>query len=68
MRLARMTTVIILILFLAPLIPSPEPNYTLSETYEISARDSSVVISELFISPNQLASNESSDNIYGAVD
>ena len=41
---------------------------SLRETYEVSARDSSVVISEVFISPNQLASNETSDNMYGAID
>ncbi len=68
MRLARMTTVLILILFLAPLIPSPDTSTSLRETYEVSARDSSVVISEVFISPNQLASNETSDNMYGAID
>ena len=32
------------------------------------ARDANIVISELFVSPNNLVANETSDNVYGSVD
>ena len=35
---------------------------------ETSGRAANVVISELFISPNNLVANETNSNIYGAVD
>ena len=68
MRLNRLTTLLVLILFLAPLIPSNPAAHDLSEVSEVSARDSDIVVSELFRSPNSLQSNGTSDNIYDAVD
>ena len=32
------------------------------------ARDANIVIAELFVSPNNLVANETSDNVYGSVD
>ena len=68
MRLNRLTTVLVLILFLAPFVPSSPAPYELSEISEVSARDSDIVVSEIFRSPNRLQSNATSNNIYNAVD
>ncbi|MBT5595458.1 MAG: amidohydrolase family protein, partial [Euryarchaeota archaeon] len=68
MRLNRLTTFLVLILFLAPLIPSSPPAHDLNEVSEVSARDSDLVVSEIFRSPNSLQSNATSNNIYNAVD
>ncbi len=40
----------------------------LSESKQASGRAANVVISELFISPNDLVANETESNLYGAVD
>ena len=40
----------------------------LNNSNEANGRAANVVISELFISPNNLVSNENNSNIYGAVD
>jgi len=68
MRLSQLTTLLVLVLFLAPFVPSAPAPYEMSEVSEVSARDSTIVVSELFISPNNLVSNATSDNVYGAVD
>ena len=68
MRLDQLTTLLVLVLFLAPFVPTEPVSYEITEVSEASARDSDVVVSELFISPNNLVSNETSANVYGAVD
>lgn len=68
MRLDQLTTLLVLVLFLAPFVPTEPVSYEITEISEASARDSDVVVSELFISPNNLVSNETSANVYGAVD
>ena len=68
MRLDQLTTLLVLVLFLAPFVPTEPVSYEIAEVSEASARDSDVVVSELFISPNNLVSNETSANVYGAVD
>ena len=68
MRLDRLTTILVLILFLAPFVPSTPAPHEMSDISEVSARDSAIVVSELFISPNNLVSNATSTNVYGAVD
>ena len=39
-----------------------------SQVSTADSRDSNVVIAELFVSPNNLVANDTSDNVYGAVD
>ena len=39
-----------------------------SQVSTADGRDSNVVIAELFVSPNNLVANDTSDNVYGAVD
>ena len=68
MRLDRLTTLLVLIIFLAPFVPSTPTPYEFTEISEVSARDSDIEVSEVFISPNGLVSNATSTNIYGAVD
>ena len=68
MRLDRLTTILVLILFLAPFVPSSPAPHEMSDIFEVSARDSDIEVSEVFISPNGLVSNATSTNIYGAVD
>ena len=68
MRLDRLTTLLVLIIFLAPFVPSTPAPYEFTEISEVSARDSDIEVSEVFISPNGLVSNATSTNIYGAVD
>ena len=68
MRLDRLTTLLVLIIFLAPFVPSTPAPYEFTESSEVSARDSTIVVSELFRSPNQLKSNATNTNIYNAVD
>ena len=68
MRLSRLTTFLVLILFFAPLTPSIPASYEFTETSEANARSSDIVISEVFISPSDLVSNETDSNIYDAVD
>ena len=40
----------------------------LDDSKEANGRAANVVISELFISPNNLVANETNSNLYGAVD
>ena len=40
----------------------------LNQEKEANGRAANVIISELFISPNNLVANDTSDNVYGAVD
>jgi len=68
MRLSQLTTLLVLVLFLAPFVPSAPAPYEMSEVSEVSARDSDIIVSELFRSPNGLVSNATSNNVYGAID
>jgi len=68
MRLTRLTTLLVLVLFLAPLIPSTPESFESRNVAEVDARNSDIVVSELFRSPNQLKSNATNSNIYNAVD
>ena len=68
MRLAQLTTLLVLVLFLAPLIPSTPESFEPMNVAEVDARNSDIVVSELFRSPNQLKSNATNANIYNAVD
>ena len=68
MRLYRLATLLVLVLFLAPLIPSTPESFEPRNVVEVDARNSDIVVSELFRSPNQLKSNATNSNIYNAVD
>ena len=68
MRLNRLATLLVLVLFLAPLIPSTPESFEPRNVAEVDARNSDIVVSELFRSPNQLKSNATNSNIYNAVD
>ncbi len=68
MRLYRLATLLVLVLFLAPLIPSAPESFEPRNVVEVDARNSDIVVSELFRSPNQLKSNATNSNIYNAVD
>jgi hypothetical protein len=68
MRLAQLTTLLVLVLFLAPLIPADGSSLEQANVAEVDARNSDIVVSELFRSPNQLKSNATNANIYNAVD
>ena len=67
MRRMLIATTILLLMVLSPWTYATE---NLEETNEsnVSGRAANIVISELFISPNNLVSNENSTNLYGAVD
>ena len=67
MRRMLIATTILLLMVLSPWTYATE---NLEETNEsnTSGRAANIVISELFISPNNLVSNENSTNLYGAVD
>ena len=54
MRLDRLTTLLVLIIFLAPFVPSTPAPYEFTEISEVSARDSDNEVSEVFSSPNEL--------------
>ena len=41
---------------------------SMQESNDASGRENTILVSELFISPNNLVSNETSQNVYGAVD
>ena len=47
-----------------PVVNNLEADYNMNA----GARDSNVVIAELFVSPNNLVANDTSDNVYGSVD
>lgn len=68
MRLAQLTTLLVLVLFLAPLIPADGSSLEQANVAKVDARNSDIVVSELFRSPNQLKSNATNANIYNAVD
>ena len=68
MRLAELSTLLVLLLFLAPLVPAQPESLETTGVAETDGRDSDIVVSELFVSPNNLVSNETSANVYGAVD
>ncbi|MDC0340522.1 amidohydrolase family protein [Candidatus Poseidoniaceae archaeon] len=64
MRINQLPALIVLVIMLVPVmsvIASDESSTTAS-------RENTVVVSELLISPNNLVSNDTSDNVYGAVD
>ncbi|MCS5533100.1 MAG: amidohydrolase family protein [Candidatus Poseidoniaceae archaeon] len=64
MRLSQLPAIAVLIIMLVPVmtvIASDESSVT-------DGRESTIVVSELFVSPNNLVSNDTSDNVYGAVD
>ncbi|MEZ8079375.1 MAG: hypothetical protein QMC53_07150, partial [Candidatus Poseidoniaceae archaeon] len=64
MRIKQLPAIIVLIIMLVPVmsvVASDESSVT-------AGRESTIVVSEVFISPNGLVSNETSSNIYGAVD
>ena len=64
MRIKQLPAIIVLVIMLVPamsVIASDESPVT-------AGRESTVVVSELLVSPNNLVSNETSQNAYGAVD
>jgi 5-methylthioadenosine/S-adenosylhomocysteine deaminase len=63
MRLIRSVAVAMFLLMLLPSLSMASMQESTT-----SGRESTVVVSELFISPNNLVSNETSQNVYGAVD
>ncbi len=67
MRRVLIVSSVLLLLLLLPLSYTVE-NLEISEERQANGRAANVVISELFISPNNLVANENSSNIYGAVD
>ena len=64
MRLTRCVAVALFALMLLPTLSVASTQ----ESATASGRESSIVVSELFVSPNNLVSNETSQNVYGAVD
>ena len=67
MRRVLIVSSVLLLLLLLPFSYTVE-NLEISEERQANGRAANVVISELFISPNNLVANENSSNIYGAVD
>ena len=67
MRRVLIVSSVLLLLLLLPLSYTVD-NLEISEERQANGRAANVVISELFISPNNLVENENSSNIYGAVD
>ncbi|DAC25747.1 MAG TPA: hypothetical protein D7H99_07915, partial [Candidatus Poseidoniales archaeon] len=67
MRRMLIASTILLLMVLSPWTYATE-NLEQSNESNASGRAANIVISELFISPNNLVSNENSTNIYGAVD
>tara|TARA_B100001093_G_scaffold177219_1_gene169877 strand:+ start:22521 stop:25229 length:2709 start_codon:yes stop_codon:yes gene_type:complete len=71
MRLTRHALFIAVLLLLAPIANTSFSSLTdegENGQHRVAARDSSVVVSELLVSPNNLVSNDTSDNVYGAMD
>ena len=64
MRIIRGAAVAMFLLMLLPSLTVA----SVQETNATQGRESTVQVSELFISPNNLVSNETSQNVYGAVD
>ena len=67
MRRMLIASTILLLMVLSPWTYATD-NLEQSNESNASGRAANIVISELFISPNNLVSNENSTNIYGAVD
>ena len=67
MRRMLIASTILLLMVLSPWTYATD-NLEQSTESNTSGRAANIVISELFISPNNLVSNENSTNIYGAVD
>ena len=67
MRRVLVATTLV-VLFVVSAYSSTADSLNANQQLEFSARDSNVVIAELFISPNNLVANDTSDNVYGAVD
>ena len=67
MRRMLIASTILLLMVLSPWTYATENLEENSES-NASGRAADIVISELFISPNNLVSNENSTNLYGAVD
>ena len=64
MRIHQLPALIVLVIMLVPVmsvIASDESSAT-------AGRENTVVVSELFVSPNNLVSDETSDNVYDAID
>ena len=67
MRRMLIASTILLLMVLSPWTYATD-NLDQSNESNASGRAANIVISELFISPNNLVSNENSTNLYGAVD
>ena len=63
MRLNQLPAIAVLFIMLVPVI-----TVIASDESSAAGRESTIVVSELFISPDNLVSNDTSDNVYGAVD
>ena len=64
MRLTQFATGLVLLIMLVPLLTVGASN----DSTPTQGRESTLVVSEIFISPNNLVSNDTTQNIYGAVD
>ncbi|MEC7255213.1 MAG: amidohydrolase family protein [Candidatus Thermoplasmatota archaeon] len=58
----------LVLLFVISSYSSTVDSLNSSQVSTADGRDSNVVIAELFVSPNNLVANDTSDNVYGAVD
>ena len=67
MRRLLVASMIVLVMILAPW-SSTTSELSNNENKLTSGRAANIVISELFASPNNLVSNETSNNVYGSVD
>ena len=67
MRRLLVASMIVLVMILAPW-SSTTAELSNNENKLTSGRAANIVISELFASPNNLVSNETSNNVYGSVD
>ena len=67
MRRLLVASMIVLVMILAPW-SSTTTELSNNENKLTSGRAANIVISELFASPNNLVSNETSNNVYGSVD
>ena len=63
MRLNQLPAIAVLVIMLVPVM-----SVIASDESTVAGRNSTIVVSELFVSPNNLVSNDTSDNVYGAVD
>ena len=67
MRRVPIATTVLLLLVLSSWSATVD-SLELNDSKEANGRAANVVISELFISPNNLVANETNSNLYGAVD